>query len=70
MSPLGLTRTEMSALAASPFPGQQLVGADPVGVVVGDGGDDQLVGAGRLLKLLEPVGDRAQAAARTAATGV
>src|ERR1700722_20018382 len=43
--------------APLPLLGEKLVGADPVGMVVGDGGDDQLVGAGRLLELLELVGD-------------
>jgi Zn-dependent M28 family amino/carboxypeptidase len=32
--------------APGPFPGEQLVGTDAVGVVVGDGRDDQLVGLG------------------------
>src|SRR5450756_1467258 len=47
---------------AVPFLGEQPVGADPVGVVMGDGGDDQLVGAGRVPELLELVGDLASGA--------
>ncbi len=45
-----------------PFVGEQLIGADAVGVVVGDRGDDQLVGAGRLLELLKLVGHLARRA--------
>ena len=45
-----------------PFLGEQLVRADPVGVIVGDGGDDQLVGVGGVPELLELVGDLARGA--------
>jgi hypothetical protein len=46
--------------APGPFIGKQLVGTDAVGVVVGDGRDDQLVGFGgvaetvRLFRLAQP----------------
>src|ERR1700677_1612551 len=46
-----------SALAALPFLGEQLVRADAVRMVVGDRGDDQLVGTGGVPELLELVGD-------------
>ena len=37
-------------LAGGPFAGEQLVGADSVGVLVGDRRHDELIGAGRLLQ--------------------
>src|SRR6202012_2114182 len=40
-----------------PLLGEQLVGADTVGVVVGDGGDDQLVGFRGVTQPLEGGGD-------------
>ena len=42
---------------AVPLLREQLVGAHPVGVVVGDRGDDQLVGAGGVAQDLQLVGD-------------
>ena len=44
-------------LPAGPLLREQLVGADPVGVVVGDGGDDQLVRLGGVTQPLQLVGD-------------
>ena len=41
---------------ALPLVDQKLVGADPVIVIVRDRGNDQLVGAGGVSQLLEPVG--------------
>jgi hypothetical protein len=38
-----------------PFLREQAVRADPVSVIVSDGGDDQLVGADRLLEALKLV---------------
>ena len=40
-----------------PFFGQQLIGADPVDMAVSDRGNDQLVRAGGVPQLLEPVSD-------------
>lgn len=50
---------DRTAIGSSPLPllCQESVGAGPVGVVVGDGGDDQFVGAGGLLQLFELVRD-------------
>ena len=45
---------------AAPFLGEQFVRADPVRVVVGDGRDEQLVGARGLLELFQLVGDPAR----------
>ena len=45
------------ALPARPLLREQLAGADPVGVVVGDGGDDQLVRLGGVPQPLQLVGD-------------
>jgi hypothetical protein len=44
-------------LPASPFLGEELKGAQPVGVVVGDRRDDELVGADGVTQRLELVGD-------------
>ena len=43
--------------AAGPLLGQQPEGVDPVGVLVGDCGDDQLVSPGRVAQPLQLVGD-------------
>ncbi len=48
-----------AASAALPLLGQQLVGTHPVGVVVGDGGDQQLVRPGGVAQPLQLVGDLA-----------
>src|SRR5579872_5476800 len=43
-----------------PLLGEQLIGADPVGVVVGDGGDDQFVGFGGVAEAFQLVDDLAR----------
>src|SRR5437660_7500916 len=48
--------------APGPFLGEQLVGADAVGVVVGDGRDDQLVGFGSVAETFQLVRDLARRA--------
>src|SRR5947209_9456664 len=48
--------------APGPLLGEQLVGTDPVGVVVGDGGDDQLVGLGGVTEPFQLVRDLARGA--------
>ena len=48
--------------APGPFIGEQLVGTDAVGVVVGDGGDDQLVGFGGVAQAFQLVRDLARGA--------
>jgi hypothetical protein len=48
--------------APGPFLGEQLVGADAVGVVVGDGRDDQLVGFGGVAETFQLVRDLARRA--------
>ena len=45
--------------APRPFLGEQLVGTDAVGVVVGDGRDDQLVGFGGVAETFQLVRDLA-----------
>ena len=48
-----------SASVAVPLVGEEFVGVHSVGVVVGDGGDVQFVGAGDALECVEFVGDGA-----------
>jgi hypothetical protein len=56
----GYISPDMSA--ARPFLGEQLVGTDAVGVVVGDGRDDQLVGFGGVTETFQLVRDLARGA--------
>src|SRR5690242_21861007 len=48
--------------ASGPFLGEQLVRADAVGVIVGDGRDDQLVGFGGVAETFQLVRDLARGA--------
>ena len=47
-SPTAARMRRMGGLTPGPLLGEEPVGADPVGVAVGDGGDEQLVRAGRV----------------------
>src|SRR5271170_7395778 len=50
-------RRALSGSSSGPLLGEQLVGTDPVAMVVGNGGDDQLVGFGGVAETFQLVRD-------------